>query len=193
MGYEEKADVRKRILALRNAISEEEKKRADFLIAEKVLGHNWFQTAEKILVYVNTGSEADTRMIIEEAFRQKKQVFAPKVQGQEMSFYRISSFEELEAGFKGILEPVSGLPEFYYQKERDWNTLILMPGVAFDLSRNRIGYGKGYYDRYLQDKKELRKMALAYECQIVDAFEAKPHDCRPDVVLTQAQKEGGFQ
>lgn len=193
MEYENKAELRKKILAVRNGMSAGEREKADFLITEKVLGHNWFQTAEQLLVYINTGSEVDTRRIMQEAFRLGKQVFAPKVHGEEMCFYQLTSFAQLEAGFKGILEPVSGLPKFWYEEEKAGSTLMLMPGVAFDKSRNRIGYGKGYYDRYLQDKQALHKMALAYECQVVEAFEVKPHDLKPDVVVTQTQRKGGFQ
>lgn len=192
MEYNQKKQLRKEILTVRNAMTEEERNRADFLITEKVLGHNWFQQAEKILIYVNTGSEVATRMLIEEAFRKKKQVFVPRVHGDNMQFYRITSFAQLEEGFKGILEPLKGLSEFYYDPKEE-NTLMLMPGVVFDKSRNRIGYGKGYYDKYLKDKPVLHKMALAYDCQIVDAFEVQEHDLRPDVVITQTQKKGGFQ
>lgn len=193
MGNSQKQVLRKEILTLRNGIPEEERKRADFLITETVLGHNWFQAAEKLLVYVNTGSEVSTEQILEEAFRRKKQVFAPKVRGEEMEFYRITSFAQLEKGFQGIREPVEGLEEYEYHEETDATVLMLMPGVVFDRSRNRIGYGKGYYDKYLEDKPKLRKMALAYESQIVESFDAQEHDCRPDVVITQAQKKGGFQ
>lgn len=188
-----KAEYRKSILAVRNAMPRQERQEADFIIAERVLGHNWFWVAEKILVYVNTGSEVSTQIIMEEAFRKQKQVFAPKVNGEEMSFFQITSREQLAAGFKGILEPIAGLPQFGYEKEKDKDTLILMPGVVFDRSRNRIGYGKGYYDRFLQDKPLLHKMALAYECQIVEELEAQVHDCRPDVIITQAGKTGGFR
>ncbi len=188
-----KAEYRKSILAVRNAMPKEKRQEADFLITERVLGHNWFFTAEKILVYVNTGSEVSTQIIIEEAFHKQKQVFAPRVNGEEMSFFQITSWEQLAPGFKGILEPIPGLPQFCYETEKDRDTLILMPGVVFDKSRNRIGYGKGYYDRFLQDKPLLHKMALAYECQIVDELEVQAHDCRPDVILTQAVKLGGFQ
>lgn len=188
-----KAELRKKILKIRNDMPKEERERADFVITEKVLGHNWFLTAENLLVYMNTGSEVSTEMIVEEAFRQKKQVFAPRVYGEEMSFFRICSLAQLENGFKGIREPIEGLPEFVYEEQKKQNTLILMPGVVFDKSRNRIGYGKGYYDRYLQKKQALHKMALSYECQIVEHIEAQEHDCRPDVILTPAQKQGGFQ
>lgn len=192
MAINHKNKLRKEILSLRNQMNLFEKERADFLITERVLGHNWFQTSDNILCYVNTGSEVSTRMILEESIRLGKNVYVPKVYGDKMKFLQINSLKDLEQGFKGILEPIEGLPLFSYSYMPE-NSLMIMPGVVFDKNRNRIGYGKGYYDKYLSDKPLLKKMALAYSCQIVDSFQVEEHDCKPDVIISHIQNDGGFQ
>ncbi len=78
-----------------------------------------------------------------EAWKLGKTVWVPKVHGETMDFYEITSFDELKPGAYGISSP---MPEYLHRQTTD---LMIMPGVAFDTNRNRVGYGGGYYDRYL--------------------------------------------
>lgn len=185
----DKITLRRQILAIRDALTEEERARASLLMTERILGHQWFYRSKYILGFVSYGSEIDTHPLLGEALRQGKKVYVPKVEGEQMVFYRIRSLEELTKGYKGIPEPVGDTEVFDYvvcQKEGETDkALLLMPGVAFDPYRNRIGYGKGFYDRYLADKEELalRSIAVGFRCQMVDEVPAGPYDKRPYQVI----------
>lgn len=98
-----------------------------------------------------------------------------------MEFIEITDYEELASGNFGILEPVSD--DF----EEIEDGLMFMPGIAFDHSRNRIGFGGGYYDRYLARHAGLVTVALAYEFQIVDKIDSEPTDIRPHIIVTESE------
>lgn len=179
---EEKKHIRHEILKKRSELSIEERTKASLVITDRIIGHQWFYRADVILTFVGYGSEVDTTGIINEALRCGKKVYAPRVCASEMNFYRIFSFNDLLRGYKGIPEP-SGMSEKYdfYSRAAEEKTLLLMPGVAFDMEKNRIGYGKGFYDRFLQDKEELRlhSIAIGFSCQIVDKIPCGEHDVKP--------------
>lgn len=149
-------------------------------IAAAVVSHSWFTEAEEIYTYVDYNREAGTRKIIETAFAQGKNVWVPKVTGKTMHFYRIESLTELRPGTCGIPEPAGGGP-----MDGSGAGLMLMPGVAFDEKRHRVGYGGGYYDRYLVSHPGLRKMALAFEFQILRSVPYEEYDIRPEIVVTE--------
>lgn len=180
-----KADIRKEVLGRRKQLSPEEREKASVMLTERILGHQWYYLSENLLGFFPYGSEIDTREILKEALSKGKKVYLPKVIGEEMQFFRISSFEELEEGYKGIMEPGGDSECFVYDELNAQRTLMLMPGVAFDENRNRIGYGKGYYDRYLQGKEALhtRTIAVAYKCQMVERIPADELDIRPYQVI----------
>lgn len=109
----------------------------------------------------------------------------PKKGSPQMAFYRITSLEELRKGYRGIPEPSGETQEYIYTPELAERTLMLMPGVAFDRFRNRIGYGKGFYDRYLADKPglQLRTIAVGHCCQMVEELPVTATDIRPHQVI----------
>lgn len=184
---EDKRRIRHEILKKRSELSIEDRTKASLVITDRIIGHQWFYSADVILAFVGYGSEIDTSGIINEALKSGKKVYVPKVCGDEMNFYRICDYGELERGYKGIPEP-SGLSEsydFYSRNDSGERTLLIMPGIAFDMERNRIGYGKGFYDRFLQDKEELRlhSIAICFSCQIVDKIPCSEHDIRPYQVI----------
>ncbi len=183
----EKKKLRGQVLALRSALSEEERARASLLMTERLLGHQWFYRSEILLGFVSFGSEIDTHPLLEEALRLGKRVYVPKVLGEQMRFYRIDSTEDLREGYRGIPEPAGDTESFDYEKYRGQaeRILLLMPGVAFDPCRNRLGYGKGFYDRYLEDKEELalRSIAVGFRCQMVERVPAEENDKRPYQVI----------
>lgn len=181
-----KSEIRREVLHLRKQLSEEERARAKVMLTERVLGHQWYYMSEYILGFVPYGSEIDTMDILRDALAKGKKVYLPKVLGEEMQFFRVDSLEELEMGYKGILEPSGDTEAFLYDEKRAQSTLMLMPGVAFDSMRNRIGYGKGYYDKYLQGKEalQLRTVAVAYKCQMVEQIPADELDIRPYQVIS---------
>ena len=178
----DKKSLRREILEKRANLTDTERHTAEVLIQEKLFGHLWFYSAKNVLVYVGCGSEMDTRAIITEALRQSKNVYVPKVLGKEMEFFQIHSMDDLQEGFKGIPEPKTGTMLFQAIPEREEDTLV-MPGVAFDCFRNRLGYGGGYYDRYLARNPYLRTIAIGYACQMTDKIEPEPTDIRPGQVI----------
>ena len=182
---EEKRKVRKEILTIRSAIPLEKRNLADMAMADRIIGHQWFYRAEVLLGFVNYDSEISTKEILEEALSKGKKVFLPKIEGEKMIFYRILSLDELVGGYKGILEPVGDTEAFDYTCYKDTRMLMLMPGVAFDIYGNRMGYGKGFYDRFLRDKELLQtfSIAIGYKCQRVDFIPVEEHDLKPYQVI----------
>lgn len=184
----EKKELRREILKRREALSVQERERASTLLAERIIGHQWFYRAEVLLGFVNYGSEISTVEILSEALKHGKKVYVPRVEGEDLIFYRIFSMEDLVPGYKGIPEPAGDTERYQYRvKEQALleKTLLLMPGVAFDPMRNRMGYGKGFYDRFLADKEELQiySIAVGYQCQMVEQVPASEHDIKPYQVI----------
>ncbi|MBQ2803857.1 MAG: 5-formyltetrahydrofolate cyclo-ligase [Lachnospiraceae bacterium] len=180
-----KRNFRKQILAKRDALSEEERRRSELLLTERICGHQWFYLADSLLCFVSYGSEISTREIIEEALRKGKKVYVPKVVSQDMIFYRITSLEELVEGYRSIREPRGDTERFVYQADKADTVLMLMPGAVFDKQKNRIGYGKGFYDRYLADKEglRLRSIGIGFACQLVETLPAEEWDIKPYQVI----------
>lgn len=153
-------------------------------ITKRILQHPWFQKATTIYLYMSYQEEVDTRELLKEAIRMGKKVAAPKVQGKEMKFYYIESYEELHPGMKGIPEPDG---ENMYPAN-DMSALILMPLVGFDKAGNRIGYGGGYYDRYLEQHPSHPTIGLAYSIQEVDELPVEETDWKPDRIVTEKKE-----
>lgn len=181
----EKSGLRKEVLAVRDALTREERKKAAFLLTERLLGHQWFYLSEVVLGFVSYGSEIDTKEILEEALRKGKKLYVPRVEGEDMVFYRICSLNELTEGYKGILEPEGTTEIFHYEEQAADKALMLMPGAVFDRQRNRIGYGLGFYDKYLADKEalQLRTIAVGFQCQLLDNIPAGAEDIKPYQVI----------
>lgn len=182
---ETKAQIRSRILKIRNALTEEERSRAASLLTERILNHQWYCLSDVILCYADYGSEISTRKLIGEALAAGKKVFLPRVEGDHMSFYRIGALSELAQGYKGIPEPGGNTECYCGGGQAAEKALLLMPGVAFDQYRNRIGYGKGFYDRFLADHPELqpRSIGIGYRCQLVGELPVEETDIRPYEII----------
>ncbi len=180
-----KKQLRTAKLNKRNSLSKEENLTCSHAIMEKVVSHYDFSHAAELLVYVNLGSEVNTRGIISYGLMLGKRIYCPKVlEDGKMEFYEIHSLRELEAGCQGILEP-KGLEERKWQAE-EANALMILPGVAFDKKGHRIGYGGGYYDRFLENSKFSGiKMALAYSFQVEDEIPIEVHDETVDLIITE--------
>jgi 5-formyltetrahydrofolate cyclo-ligase len=110
-----------------------------------------------------------------------------------MKFIQIKSLDELAEGYYGILEPKRDEP-VWDDKESDGTenitaaeTLCIMPGLAFDKHFNRIGYGGGFYDKFLQKYDSIYRIALCFECQIVDEIEAEDTDIKPNMIITDRE------
>lgn len=199
----EKKEIRKNILKVRDEISAEERARCNAKIRKCVLTQPVYEKAEVILAYASYRSEVDTVTLIGQALADGKHVFAPKVSGDEMEFWRITATEDLREGYRGIPEPVErvSFPEWLAEQSNagEIHVMMWMPGAVFDKERHRIGYGKGFYDRYLTRLTGLEKenccnrhaelhlttAALAYSCQVLTQIPYEPHDIKPDLLITE--------
>ena len=193
MGVEmTKSEIRKEIIKKRDSLSEEEQRTKSRLIFESLVQMDEYKEAAEVLVYASLGSEVRTDDIILDCLAGGKKVYCPKVTDRkngQMLFVRISSIDELKEGFAGIREPEISENSEIFRGIADFNdhhVLVLVPGVAFDYSRNRIGYNGGFYDRFLEKNKEVKTIALAYDLQVVD-FEipSEEHDIKPDKMITE--------
>lgn len=188
--------LRRETLRARDALSPDERRRGSLIMTERILGHQWFYGSDIFLCFVSFGSEIDTKELLSEAIRLGKQVYVPKVIVSseksdmyfcraDMHFYRVTALSELSEGYKGIPEPTGMSEKYEYRAEDAGRTLLLMPGVAFDGFRNRLGYGKGFYDSFLADKEalKLRTIAVGFQCQMVDQIPEREGDIKPYQVI----------
>lgn len=176
---DEKQEIRFEISERKKRMSQIEIQNKSNHITEVLLNLEEYKSAKSIFSYVNFNQEVVTTQILMDALENGKRIAIPRVDNKLMEFYYINSLKELQPGYMGILEPISD------EVAQDENGLMLMPGVAFDLNKNRIGYGKGYYDIYLSKHKIGKKIALAYELQIVEKIKADAFDIKPDFIITE--------
>ena len=178
---ESKKDIRKKIFAERKLRTDEQIETMSRTITDKVTALPAFKNADRILVYADYNHEVMTRYIIEEAWKAGKEVAVPKVVGKDMIFYRLTDFSQLEPGYFGIPEPVRG-------EIVKWeDALMVMPGVAFDPKNNRVGYGGGFYDRFLEKHPDITRLAVAFDFQILDLVPTEPTDICPQIIVTQEE------
>lgn len=177
----EKKAIRKQIFAKRKEVSDEQIRDWSQSIADKVMGLEEFKNAAYIYAYVDYNREVSTRPIIEAAWKAGKKVAVPKVDGKDMIFYDFTTYDQLEPGYFDIPEPARG--EIVNWEE----AIMLMPGVAFDAARHRVGYGGGFYDRFLEANPKHPTIALAFDFQIVDAAPYEEIDILPGKVVTETK------
>ncbi|MGG7059323.1 5-formyltetrahydrofolate cyclo-ligase [Clostridium nigeriense] len=186
MGKEKKKTLRNKILSIRDSLNIEEKEIMDNKILNELIRTDLYKKAKSIFIYLSFGTEIDTNKIIDKALEDKKEVYIPKIYkfDKSMKAIRLNSFKDLEKNSMGILEPIDD-NNFIEKEDID---LIIVPGVVFDFKGNRIGYGGGYYDRYLEPIKDLRnKVVLAYDLQIIDIIEPEAHDITFDYIITNTK------
>lgn len=182
-----KREIRSEALKRRRALTQQEVIEKSRRITETVISHLWFLSADTILLYMDYNKEVMTAQMIEKGWELGKRIGVPKVHGETMEYYHITSFDDLEAGAYGIREPREGCRLIEADTEKNSGFLAIMPGVAFDAARNRIGYGGGYYDKYYENKSNINKIAVAFEAQMVAAIPAEPFDLKPDCIVTEKQ------
>lgn len=138
--------------------------------------------ADAIYTYVSYNQEVVTHGLIEKALADGKKVAVPKVQGKEMEFYYISSLDDLAVGYQKILEPVT---KKLADPKLEKYPLMIQPGLAFDKQGNRIGYGGGFYDRYLAKYSQtFCKCALGFSFQLYEELETESFDISMDMVIS---------
>lgn len=173
-----KKNLRCDMKARRNALTDEEKKHAAANCLSKLKELPEFMNADWIYAYIACRNELETAYIISWCLSYGKHVAVPKVQGEFMHFYEITALSDCVPGAFGILEPAG--------EEKDRITtpgFMLVPGLAFDKNGNRLGYGGGFYDKYLASHEEIITAALGYDFQIVEKVPSEPHDKKMDYLI----------
>lgn len=174
-----RSEFRRTAIKKRDAILQRDYKSGQ--IAAHLFALPVYQKAKTVYLYLSCRSEVETQEILTQVWKDGKIAAAPRVHGEEMQFYRICSLEDLESGAFGIWEPKSGC-SCCTPEEGD---LMLVPGCAFSGKGGRMGYGKGYYDRYLSAHHGCFLLGLAFEEQMTEELILMEHDQCMDAVLTQ--------
>jgi len=161
-----KNDIRKQMMAQRKALSKDEKLMRDTRIIEQIKKDIDFQQAKTVALFYPMPSEIDLRPLLKE----KKQFLFPKVIGNDMTFYVYHQNMQWEKSKFGVLEPKDEKP---YEGPIDY---MLAPALAIDTQYARIGYGKGYYDRFLKKHRPKRVIGVVYDFQVIKHIETSKHD-----------------
>lgn len=177
----EKDQIREQYLAIRNAMSMEACMEKSAVILKKLEKQDVFLRSWKVALYASCKNEVITYPLIARAKQLDKGVAFPSFTAKEphMDFRYILSVSDLKAGAFHMLQPKENATIMEHPD------LIVMPLVAFDAQRNRIGMGGGYYDRYLTAHPKAYTIAIGYECQKTETIPADPFDIRPDLIITE--------
>lgn len=175
----EKSALRRMISEKKRTLTPQQIQSASASLAEQLFAHPLYRNAHSIYAYLSYNQEVRTEPILRRAWADGKRVAVPKVFGQEMRFLWLDEQSVVEAGYRGIPEPISG------EIADDPDALVLMPGLAFDLQGHRLGYGGGFYDRFLE-REPHPTVALCYDFQLLPAVCVETHDKAVGAVLAAA-------
>ena len=180
----EKQAVRQAIQEIRDSIPLKIRKRKTQEIAERFYCLKEYCDAKNILIYYPFRSEIDTTVIITRALTDGKRVILPRVSGKMLELFYVEDIKkDLKPGTYGIMEPDSAscVPAKYTEPD-----VAVVPGVGFDRHKNRLGYGGGFYDRLIPKlSKNIQKIALCFQVQIIDLLPSSTHDIRVDKVISE--------
>ncbi len=175
-----KNETRKRMKELLEKQSCGEREEKSKLIMKRLLSVPEYKRAGTLLSYVSLDSEVSTREVISSAIAEKKMVLVPAVRGECLSLHEIKTLEELKPGFMGIHEPKDcSKPVPLGAVE-----LAIVPGLAFDEDGNRLGRGRGMFDRLFKGAGCFR-IALAFDFQVLESIPSEPHDVPVELIITE--------
>jgi len=176
-----KQQLRSKIIARLKTQKEEDRNRKSKIIKEKLLRTQVFKKAKSVMFYIAFGGEVDTTEMIKEAIKSGKIVSVPVCKDRTIALRPciLDESAKLKKGPYGVCEPLT--QRLIQPKELD---LVIVPGLAFDRKGNRLGRGKGYYDRFLRIlSEEIPSIGLAFDFQILSKVPAKTHDRNVDKVI----------
>ena len=174
----DKKQLRAQIRALKRAMTEEEICQRSQALGKLFRESDVYKNARTIYGYLPYNQEVRTVAMLEQAILDGKRVAVPKVYGDEMRFIYLTDMTRVETGYAGIPEPVEDGPV-----AEDDTALVLMPGLAFDPQGHRIGYGGGFYDKFLAQEGKHPTLALCYDFQVLEHLETEEFDIPVDKVL----------
>ena len=173
-----KQELRKAIRTRKRAMTEEEIERRSRSLCQKFLESDAYRACRTLYGYLPYNQEVRTLPILAQALADGKQVAVPKVYGDDMKFIVLTDLSQVSKGYAGIPEPIADAPV-----AEDETALVLMPGLAFDPQGHRIGYGGGFYDKFLSREPNHPTLALCYEFQMVEHLETEEFDIPVDTVI----------
>ena len=173
-----KKELRAQIRAKKRAMTETEIQEKSARLGELFLASEAYQNAKTVYGYLPYNQEVRTVAMLEQALRDGKRVAVPKCYGDEMRFIFMDDLSKVEKGYANIPEPIADEPV-----ADDETALVLMPGMAFDPQGHRIGYGGGFYDKFLAKEPDHPTLALCYDFQMVEHLETEEYDIPVDTVL----------
>ena len=175
-------EIREQLLQQRQQLCPEDIEQKSWLIHQQLLAFPHFQSATQILFYYPFRQEVDLRLTLQTAWQLRKTVLLPRMQSDKtFTVHKIADIEhDLIQNKLGIKEPAQHCPPFPKENIK----LILVPGVVFDLQGNRLGYGQGHYDRFLQ-KHTAITVGIAYAFQIVPKIIPQNHDIPMNYLITE--------
>ena len=167
--------LRNKYLKIRKNINN--KKEIDDIIFNKVISLKEYKESNLVLTYVSLKDEVDTFKLIEYSLKIGKKVAVPKCEGDIIKFYLISNLTDLKKGKFNILEPTTNKLVTNFE-----NSICIVPGIAFDKNNNRIGYGRGFYDKFLQNYNGI-KIGLVYSECICERIDMEKTDIKMDKIV----------
>lgn len=173
-----KQQLRQAIRQRKRAMTQEEIEDRSRSLCEKFLKSDDYRRCTCLYGYLPYNQEVRTWPILHQALADGKKVAVPKVYGDEMKFIYLTDLTQVAAGYAGIPEPIADGPVAEQQ-----DALVLMPGLAFDPQGHRIGYGGGFYDKFLSREPKHPTVALCYEFQMVDHLETEQFDIPVNTVI----------
>ena len=173
-----KKELRQQIREKKRAMTEEEIAEKSRVLGEKLFSCPQYQAAKTVYGYLPYNQEVRTVPMLRRALEDGKAVAVPKVFGDDMKFILLSDLSQVAKGYAGIPEPIADGPE-----AADDHALVLMPGLVFDPQGHRIGYGGGFYDKFLAREPAHPTVALCYDFQVLPELETEAFDIPVDLVL----------
>ena len=174
----DKKTLRKKIRELKRAMTPEQIEEKSNRLCERFLASDFYRDAKTVYGYLPYNQEVRTTPILDQALKDGKRVAVPKIYGDEMKFLYLTDLSQVAASSFGIPEPIADEPV-----ATDSTALVLMPGLAFDTEGHRIGYGGGFYDKFLAQEPEHPTVALCYDFQMVQNLPVDDYDIPVELVL----------
>ncbi len=180
----DKEELRRRMTAQKSALSVTQIVSASERLATQLFALPAYRYASAVYCYLSFNQEVRTLPVIARAKQDGKRVAVPKTEGKGLSFYWLENDTVLCRNGYGIPEPENAV------RAENPFALVLLPGLAFDVLGHRVGYGGGYYDRFLAEEPLHPTVALCYDFQKFDVLPFAPHDKTAEILLTAATQEG---
>lgn len=180
----DKKETRKRVLQQRRAFSASDKTLAELQMLLYLQSWDVFRNAATIHIFLSKTDEPNTAPMLEDCWKSGKKTGVPCVLPDTFELFhsQLKSFDDLRSGSLGVLEPS---PENRISMTPESFDLVIIPGVAFDRQGGRLGYGKGYYDRFL-DQTNAFRLALAFDFQVLENVPTEKHDVPMNGILTES-------